>query len=134
LMVVEENKQLETLRFLANSRSVVEAFAGGDPEEIRSQALGIAINQGADSIEFLDENANLVLAMRHIPGGEIEDYTFTTGGYNSQYKDLDFVKKVIDNQDDLLGLAKKRSVSSCLFSSTTINSDDSCATSASWFR
>jgi len=103
LMVVEENKQLETLRFLANSRSVVEAFAGGDPEEIRSQALGIAINQGADSIEFLDENANLVLAMRHIPGGEIEDYTFTTGGYNSQYKDLDFVKKVIDNQDDLLG-------------------------------
>lgn len=103
LMVVEEDKLLETLRFLTNSPNVVRAFADGNPEDIRQMAFGIVINQQAESVEFLDKDRNLVLAMRHIPGGGIEEYAFTTGGENLPYKNMDFVNKVIDLQDDALG-------------------------------
>lgn len=103
LMVFEEDKLLETLRFLNNSESVVKAFAERNPEELREQALGIAINQQADAVEFLDEKGNLVLAMRHIAGGRIEDYSFATGGDNSQFKNLEFVSKVLENENDIFG-------------------------------
>jgi HD-GYP domain-containing protein (c-di-GMP phosphodiesterase class II) len=102
-MVFEEDKLLETLRLLTNSESVITAFEERDPEKLREEALGIAINQQADAVEFLDENGNLILSMRHREGGGIEDYTFTTGGDNTQFQGWDFVKKVMENQDDLLG-------------------------------
>lgn len=103
LMVFEEDKLLETLRLLTNSKSVLGAFAERDPEKLRVQALGVAINQQVDAVEFLDEAGNLVLAMRHIVGSGVEDYSFSTGGDNSQYQNLDFVNMVLENQDDLIG-------------------------------
>ena len=65
----------------------------GNPEELREQALGIAINQQADAVEFLDEDGNLVLSIRHIAGGGIESYSFTTGGDNSQFTRSGFREK-----------------------------------------
>jgi hypothetical protein len=43
-MVFEEDILLETLRLFANSKSVVNAFAERNPEKLREEALGIAIN------------------------------------------------------------------------------------------
>ncbi len=74
-----------------------------NPEELRNAALGIAINQQADAVEFLDKDGYLVLSMRHKEGSTIEDYAYTTGGNNETFTNLEFVNKVLTNQEDQLG-------------------------------
>ncbi len=103
LMVVEENKLLETLRLITYSQNVVFHISQHDPEELRNASLGIAINQQADAVEFLDKDGYLVLSMRHKEGSTIEDYAYTTGGNNETFTNLEFVNKVLTNQEDQFG-------------------------------
>ena len=103
LMVVEENKLLETLRLITYSQNVVFLISQHDPEALRNASLGIAINQQADAVEFLDKDGYLILSMRHKEGSTIEDYAFTTGGNNEAFTNLEFVNKVLTNHEDQLG-------------------------------
>ena len=103
LMVVEEDKLLETLRLITYSQNVPLNMSHHNPEELRNLALGIAINQQADAIEFLDKDGYLILSMRHKEGSTIEDYAFTTGGDNATFTSWEFVDKVLTNQEDHLG-------------------------------
>ena len=103
LMVVEEEKLLETLRLITYSENVGFHLSQHHPEELRSTALGIAINQQADAVEFLDKDGYLVLSMRHKEGSTIEDYAYATGGDNDLFTNLEFVNKVLSAQKDQLG-------------------------------
>jgi HD-GYP domain-containing protein (c-di-GMP phosphodiesterase class II) len=103
LMVVEEDNLLETLRLITYSENVVFHISQHHPEDLRNAALGIAINQQADAIEFLDKDGYLVFSMRHKEGSTIEDYAYTTGGDNSTFTNLEFVNKVLKAKEDHLG-------------------------------
>jgi HD-GYP domain-containing protein (c-di-GMP phosphodiesterase class II) len=103
LMVVEEDNLLETLRLITYSENVAFYLSQHQPEKLRNAALGIAINQQADAVEFLDKDGYLVLSMRHKVGSTIEDYAYATGGNNETFTNLEFVNKVLANQEDQLG-------------------------------
>ncbi len=102
-MVKEEDRLLENLRLLANSKGVAEALLFGDPQELRSLAFGIAVNNQIEAVEFLDVKGNPILSMRHKAGSIVEDYDFSTGGDGNTFRSWDFVSKVLQNQEDSLG-------------------------------
>jgi putative nucleotidyltransferase with HDIG domain len=101
-MVKVEDHLLETMRLLANGEGIPAAVATGDAETLRSLAFGITVNQGAEAVEFIDDQGNLLLAMRHRPGGKLEDYEFLKGGGNV-YLQWEFVQKVFAHQEDAKG-------------------------------
>lgn len=107
LMVKEEDRLLESFRFLANAEGFAKAIGAGNTEgnaeELRSLSFGVAVNNQIDAVEILDPAGNPLLSMRHKPGSVIEDYSFSTGGDSSIYRSWDFVEKVILNQEDPLG-------------------------------
>lgn len=103
LMVKEEDRLLESLRLLANSQGLPEAIVHHDPDELRTLAFGVAVNNQVDAVELLDANGDPVLSMRHKLGSVIEDYNFSSGGDGNVYRSWEFVEKVIQNQEDLLG-------------------------------
>lgn len=101
-MVKEENRLLETLRFLANAESLPGAVRAGDAEKLRELAYGIAVNNQAEAVEFLDAYGILLLSMRHQPGGGIEEYVFSKNG-GAVYLEWEFVRQVFDHQVDRHG-------------------------------
>jgi putative nucleotidyltransferase with HDIG domain len=103
LMVNEEDRLLEVFRLLANTDGIPEALLQYDPEEIRVLSFGQVVNSQIDTVEFLDPAGNPVLSMRHNENSNVEDYAFSAGGDNHPYLEMDFVNKVLANQEDPLG-------------------------------
>jgi len=79
-MLAFENDQVETLRLLSNTQGVAGAVLAGDAEQLRTLALGIAVNNQAGVVEFLDNQGNLVLAMRQVRSNNSLDYEYIRGG------------------------------------------------------
>ena len=103
LMVKEEDRLLENLRLLANTQGLAAVLETRSPDELRTLAFGIAVNNQLEAVEFLDVDGNPALSMRHIAGSVVEDYDFSTGGDGNVYRSWDFVSSVLKNQEDLLG-------------------------------
>lgn len=103
IMVVEEEKLLDTLRLLTYTENIIEPITQHDLEKLRSMALGIAINQQADAVEFLDKDGYLILSMRHKNGSTIEDYAYSTGGNPTTFQDWEFAQNVLQARQDDLG-------------------------------
>ena len=103
LMVNEEDRLLEVFRLLANTEGVPDALLENKPEELRLLSFGQVVNGQVDSVEFLDRAGNPVFSMRHNSNSTIEDYNFSAGGDSQPYLGWDFVKKVLENQEDPLG-------------------------------
>ncbi len=101
-MVREENRLLETLRLLAYAEGVPDAVQANDPEQLRELAFGIVVDQGEESVLFLDRRGSLVLSMYHPAGAQVEDYQFATGG-DPIYLEWPFVNKALANQTDARG-------------------------------
>ncbi len=101
-MVKAEDHLLETMRLLANGEGIPATVATRDAETLRSLVFGIAANQGAEAVEFLDDQGSLLLAIRHRPGEKVEDYEFLKGGGNA-YLQWEFVQKVFAHQVDAKG-------------------------------
>lgn len=103
LTVAQETQNLETLRLIANSQGVSEALTAGDAEKLRTLTLGIVVNARAEAVEFIHTNGQHVLSMRHIQGGNVEEYAFSQGGDNT-IAGWDFVQKTmaaaLDTQGD----------------------------------
>jgi putative nucleotidyltransferase with HDIG domain len=103
LMVKEEDRLLENLRLLANTQGLAAALESRNPDELRTLAFGIAVNNQLEAVEFLDVDGNPALSMRHVTGSVVEDYNFSTGGDGNIYRLWDFVQKVLENREDPLG-------------------------------
>lgn len=101
-MVREEQSRLETLRELKNADGVAEAILAGDAEGLRELTFGITVNRGEEAVEFLDLEGRHVLAMRHKPGGKLEEYYFLRGG-DPVLLQWEFVGKVYQGQADERG-------------------------------
>lgn len=101
-MVNEENKRLESLRLLANGMGISEALSSGNAEQLRLLAYPIAVNHQEEAVEFLNTNGELILFMRHTPGGNIEEYDFGKKG-GTVFKDYEFVNHVLNGNVDVQG-------------------------------
>lgn len=101
-MVVEEDQMLKVLRLLAYSEGVPEALKNNEPEQLRALTFGNIVNNRQSAVIFLDHEGNLVLSTYHVPGGNIEEYEFGTGG-ESLFKDQPFVQSVLQGVTDAAG-------------------------------
>ena len=102
LMVSYEDQLLGTERLLANAEGISTALQADDPESLRTLALGIVANDGQDAADFLDLSGNDVLSARHRPGGNPEDYAFSSGG-QTPLSQLEIVKNVLSQKNDSRG-------------------------------
>ena len=101
-MVSLEERQLETLRLVANTKGMAEAVQQYDAERLRTLALGIVVNNQAGSVEILDLSGNLVLAIRQKQAGNSQEYVFVQGGAPI-FGDWSIVKQVLTSQSDSAG-------------------------------
>ena len=99
LSVTYESQLLETERLLANVEGVAAALRGNDPDALRSLTLGIIANDQQEAAEFFDQHGNHVLSVHHRPGGNPEDYYFSSGG-QSAFTKLELVEKVLAQETD----------------------------------
>ncbi len=100
-MVQEENHLLESMRLLANTQGMADAIVAQDAEGLRQLALPVAVNNKMGAVEILDTQGTSLLSLRHNSGGSVEDYAVTRG--DSQFKQMDFVRFVLDRQQDPQG-------------------------------
>ena len=101
-MVSLEERQLETLRLIANTQGLAEALQLYDAERLRTLALGIIVNNQAGNVELLDLSGNLVLAIRQKQAGNSQEYVFVQGGA-PVFGDWPIVKQVLTMGTDLAG-------------------------------
>jgi putative nucleotidyltransferase with HDIG domain len=99
LSVGYESQLLETERLLANVEGISAALQANDPDALRSLTLGIVANDQQEAVEFFDLHGNHILSIHHRPGGNPEDYYFSSGGLSS-FTELDIVQKVLAQQRD----------------------------------
>lgn len=102
LSVNYESQLLETERLLANVEGVSAALQSNDPDALRSLTLGIIANDQQEAVEFFDRYGNHVLSVHHRPGGNPEDYYFSSGG-QSAFTELELVQKVLAQESDKQG-------------------------------
>ncbi len=98
-MVQEEERRLETIRLIANTREVPEAVTAGDAEKLREIILPIAVNSQEEAVEILDKTGVAVLSLRHRAGGRLEEYESSRG--EVIFGQLDFVQNVLAGRTDL---------------------------------
>jgi adenylate cyclase len=100
-MVREEERELETLRLIANTQGVADAIAARDPERLRALALPIAVNAQAEAVEILDRQGQSLLSLRRDPAAPTA-YTFERG--DVRFAEWLFVQQVLqavlDQQGD----------------------------------
>lgn len=102
-MIQEENARLTSLRILSRTDGVGEALLARDSEALRKAALGYAIGNQEEAVEFLDAEGRLVLSMRHRPGSlYVEDYVFATGS-PVDYRQWAFVARALAGEVDARG-------------------------------
>jgi len=98
-MLTLENEQVETLRLLANTEGVADALISKDAEKLRSLALGVTVNNQAYAVEYLDQEANLILAIRQKEENGTLAYEYVRGGARV-YQDWKIVQKVLEGKDN----------------------------------
>ncbi|HLO16129.1 MAG TPA: HD domain-containing phosphohydrolase [Anaerolineales bacterium] len=102
LSISYESQLLETQRLLVNVEGVAAAIQSNNPELLRSLTLGIIANDQQEAVEFLDLHGNHVLSIHHKPGGNPEEYEFSSGG-QSIFTNLDIVQSVLSQKSDERG-------------------------------
>ena len=107
-LVQEEDRLLETLRLLAHTQGLSEAVTAGEAERLREIALPLAVNYQEETIVILDRSGTSVLALRHRPSGNLEDYETWRG--ETTFSQWQFVQSVLAGQvengrDKYAGLA-----------------------------
>lgn len=98
LVVLEENRLLETLRLIAFLEGLEEPLQQEDAEKLREMILPIAFNNTEDAVEILDLEGNNLLSVRRDLTAAVSQYKFEKGGNElSQYP---FVQNVLNQETD----------------------------------
>lgn len=98
-MYREEERLLATLRLVANTEGLPGAIKDRQAERIRELTYGIAVENREEAVEILDDRGYLLYSMRHIRGGNVEEYEFAKEG-DQYFLRYDFVRKVVQKQPD----------------------------------
>ncbi len=101
-MFREEERLLASLRLIANAEGLPEAIRDRQAEDIRKIAFGIVVDNREEALEILDSQGYILLSMRHINEGNVEEYEFSKEG-DQTYLDWEFVSKVVHYQPDAYG-------------------------------
>lgn len=101
-IVREEERLLKTVRLLRYAQGLPEALVQGDAERLRELAFGIVVDQGEETVEFLDTSGSWVLSMRHRPGDPVEVYSFAQQGGDT-FLQWDFVQRMYAGEVDAQG-------------------------------
>lgn len=102
LVVNYESQLLETQRLLSNVEGAATALQTNDPDTLRSLTLGIVANDQQEAVEFLDLHGNHILSIHHRPGGNPEDYVFSSGN-RTLFTGLEIVQSVLAQKSDERG-------------------------------
>lgn len=102
ITVAQESQNLETLRLIANAEGVAEALVAGNAEQLRTLTIGITVNSRTEAVEFVHTGGQHVLSMRHIEGGNVEEYEFSQGG-DATIASWDFVQRTMSEAQDVQG-------------------------------
>ncbi|MEM7112018.1 MAG: adenylate/guanylate cyclase domain-containing protein [Chloroflexota bacterium] len=105
-MVQEEQQRLETLRLIVHTDGVAQQIAAGDAEKLRELVLPLAVNSREEAVEILTPDGVSLLSLRHVTGGNIEEYEAEKG--NDVFASWPFVASVLagevdDGQDKFAG-------------------------------
>jgi adenylate cyclase len=95
-----EQEQLAGLRSIAYTDGFGRTVAERDADTASRLATPHVLNAGLDCVEVLDIDASPLLAMHHVPGGGVADYTSAPG---SSYADWDIVQRVLNGVVDEAG-------------------------------
>ena len=96
----EEERLLASIRLLSNVSGIPEAIQNRQAETIRELMFGVVVENQEEAVEVLDAQGNLLLSMRHIAGGNLEEYIFTKEG-DAVFLYWDFVSKVVLHKPDV---------------------------------
>ena len=102
LIVDYESQLLETERLIANVEGVPAAILANDPDSLRELTLGIIANDQQEAVEILDVQGNHILSVHHRPGGNPEDYEFSSGG-QTIFSGLEIVQNILTGERDKQG-------------------------------
>ena len=97
-MVQEEDARLKTLRLIANTQGVADLISAGNADGLRQAIYPLVVNAREDDIELIDSQGVGLLSLRHMPGGNVEEYTFARG--DAVYLQWDFVQYVLQGRQD----------------------------------
>lgn len=100
-MVLEEDRLLETLRLISRTQGVAEAINSEDSEWLKELIFPVAVNSLEESVDVIDSHGTSLLSLRHIPGGNIEDYDISGG--EEILGEIEFVQRVLGGDDDGIG-------------------------------
>jgi HD-GYP domain-containing protein (c-di-GMP phosphodiesterase class II) len=100
-MVKEESELLETLRLVANTDGTATALLGGDAEALRALAYPILMNASIEALEIVNLDGESVLSLRHLEGGQLEEFTVSRG--DRSYQDWKIFNQVGNQSLDELG-------------------------------
>ncbi len=100
-LINEEDRLLGTERLVVNTRGVANAVATEDAESLREIVLPIAVNYQEEAIEILNNRGISIISMRHKPGGNLEEYSFSRG--DNQFPQWSFVNAVLQQKIDEQG-------------------------------
>lgn len=100
-MVREEDRLLESLRYLANTQGVSVAITDGDSQRLQEIALPLAFNFQEEAIEILNLDGVSLLSLWHPEGDEAGFYKTQTG--DAGLIGVDFVQNVLHGKSDAQG-------------------------------
>ncbi|MBC8504347.1 MAG: HAMP domain-containing protein, partial [Chloroflexi bacterium] len=100
-MVEDENRNLEFLRLISHIDGLSAAIQNENPDTIRELIYGVALNNGPEAIEIVNPQGVAAFSMRHIVGGQREDYEFST--QDTIFVDQEFVHRILRGELDSMG-------------------------------
>jgi putative nucleotidyltransferase with HDIG domain len=101
-LVKREKALITSLRQYTFSEGLAAAIQAGDVQRLGGLVYYLAISQGEEVVEFLDDEGNLVLSMRQIEGDEPRHYDVAEER-SIDYSSLPFVQKVLSGEKDEQG-------------------------------
>ena len=99
-MVREEERELETLRLIANTQGVAEAMTARDAERLRELVLPITVNAQEAAVELLDPQGQSLLSIRYDSAASAQ-YTFERG--DLRFAQWPLVEQVLKAEADQQG-------------------------------
>lgn len=100
IIVQEEDSLLETVRLIAHTKGIDYLLSENNSEALRDIAYPLAFNNNEDLIALLDADGYSLLTLNK---GEGEEIGYASSKGSEHFRELEFVKIVLDQRQDDLG-------------------------------